>query len=189
MFINGLSVHVLVDPMGWGSGHRQDVLAHQPAPLQIGAIFPAAHARKYIQYNILDARVSPPELSVTARPSYTRPMLLPFYSPTQHFGTYAGDERRVWDGRAVDSRLELLADVWHAWWVSRGSFHVDLAGMYNAVLANESGSAVPCDGVVMMVPAKGFKWDQELVLQWLRAAADVESALLLRCNGSHTRTT
>jgi hypothetical protein len=36
----------------------------------------------------------------------------------------------------------------------------------------------------MMVPAKGFKWDQELVLQWLRAAADVESALMLRCNGS-----
>ena len=33
-----------------------------------------------------------------------------------------------------------------------------------------------------MVPAKGFKWDDELVLQWLRAAADIESALALRCN-------
>ncbi len=34
----------------------------------------------------------------------------------------------------------------------------------------------------MIAPAKGFKWDAELVLQWLRAAAHVERALDLRCN-------
>jgi hypothetical protein len=36
----------------------------------------------------------------------------------------------------------------------------------------------------MMAPAKGFKWDTELVLQWLRAAAHVERALDSRCNTS-----
>ena len=34
----------------------------------------------------------------------------------------------------------------------------------------------------MMAPAKGFKWDTELVLQWLRSAAHVERALDSRCN-------
>jgi hypothetical protein len=36
----------------------------------------------------------------------------------------------------------------------------------------------------MIAPAKGFKWDAALVLQWLRAAADVERALHLRCNNT-----
>jgi hypothetical protein len=180
-FINGLSVHVLVDPMGWGSGHRQDVLVHRPAPVQLGAIFPAAHASKYMQYNILDARVSPPELAVPVSPSFTRPMLLPFYSPTQHSGTYGGDERLRWDAAASVAGVELLVHVWSAWWGMRGVHDLHVAEITNVILT-EIGPAVPCDGALMMVPAKGFKWDDELAVQWLRAAADVEATLASRCN-------
>jgi hypothetical protein len=202
-FINRLSVHVLVDPMGWGSGHRQDVLAHRPAPVQIGAIFPAAHACSYIKYTILDARVSPPELSPPSRPSFTRPLLLPFYSPSQHAATYGSGERVQWDAAADVSRLELLANVWHAWWRGRGDVRLAASDISNAMTGRGSQAPNSCDGVmhllhlpadrsflvlnpssqvVMIAPAKGFKWDAELVLQWLRAAADVERALHLRCN-------
>jgi hypothetical protein len=182
-FINGLLVDVLVDPMGWGSGHRQDVLAHSPARMQFGAIFPAAHSSEYIHYNILDARISPPEYATTARSSLTRPMLLPFYSPTQHSGTYPSDERLKWDVEEAQSRLKLLADVWSAWWSSRGGIALDAAEIETTLKAT-GRVAGPCDGVVMVVPAKGFKWDGELVLTWLRATADVERALLERCNGT-----
>jgi hypothetical protein len=111
-------------------------------------------------------------------------MLLPFYSPSQHFGTYGKDERLRWDADAAASGLQLLAHLWHAWWSSRGILNSHSAAISNGVFSGDIGSAVACDGVAMMVPAKGFKWDEELVLQWLRAAADIESELALRCNST-----
>ena len=84
-FINRLSVHVLVDPMGWGSGHRQDVLAHRPASVQIGAIFPAAHACSYIKYCTPTPNISTAFLyrfdPMSGTPSLMRACLLQNFPP------------------------------------------------------------------------------------------------------------
>ena len=41
-------------------------------------------------------------------------------SPTRDtFQRYGNDERRGWDEGVALARVELLADVWHAWWRAR----------------------------------------------------------------------
>ncbi len=90
----------------------------------------------------------------------------------------------MWDEAHHAARLELLLDVWQAWWRSRGDAGLDAIQRSNVIAMTGEKTAVLCDGVVMMIPGKGFKWDEEIVLQWLHVAAHIERKLLSKCNST-----
>jgi protein O-GlcNAc transferase len=88
-------VQLIVDLNGWTAGHRGDVLAQRPAPIQALYLgYPATTGAGYIDYFMTDARASPPEFSS----HYTEKLvLLPHCYYVNDHARYHAEEARAFE--------------------------------------------------------------------------------------------